>query len=1010
MYNGTETELEFNPAYGKMKSFDKANFSKIDVSRIQFQSNTSRNNNFIGKSFGEIKEIIDEHLTIYPASLPSLDLDTMSITNITLSLENRKKDKNITILRIYSTSPYIFVEKIENVTIRSYRYIRFSFAIIPLEPGQYSALIMIETDIGVIPYHMDFKSTLNPVMYAKPHEIYQIYQQPYQYVINIAAAVDYTFIFDSSVFNPSKSTSTICSIILQPNYLEPGDYLTFLYFMTDIFTNVLPVYLHVIEENYTFKQDIKLYVGNYQSADIIMTNPSDKDLYVNDIRTKDPRIFVKLLNNSLIVKSHETKNISSIELICQDSLQYDHINNFSVFVTVNGHLNLIRGEIINPPLGTQLIYYIPPMNDITTYSHIAIENQNNFSIFVFGVTCNLSFYDVKEFSPFVLGPNETSMDFFVTLTEEFDITQNPFSISIFTNASVYNFDMNRYPMPIRIVSATDNITILENNTIDFGTVLNMSSIQMSFKVFNDNHLPIQLNQISSSSNGVTIKCPNLSKDSVIKPNNYKVYKTYIMFNEPSRNTSQIFFKFKHTEYKITIKWKPICGTIKFDITISDNLILGSDYYGTVIIESKFHHDIELKGMQTNVPQQVKPQFPLKLKRYVKTRLSEFMIKLDPSFPFTRGFYRVLSNSDSYDAQEKAWKALWKDNLSISLNFEFNIGNGFSFYTSKRINISHAVFPPGIIDYGAIHADEIFVKSVYLTNPFTRPVMFKFHGVKNGTDGKFNIKHVKSITLQRNESSEFMLTFEGAIPGKCNFEIPVTTNCTPPFVVMVQSIVEYPRIRFSDIDNMIVSSVHFDASNDDEKYMNEIWTQCVYVTNNALSPISINNLYITPNTFLKFRANNTNLQPYQTCSICFDFLLWNWDTKNTMKNLSFTVLAQHYLYSLPIYAQVSENAIVRIDEAMKKTMKLVSIIGFLSPVISLLISFVIYIWFKMELSWRKKRVDRAVKHFSVKNLKEAEIQKNEDPIDPNVVWHRKRGYNPHPANETTLDLIEKMLDV
>lgn len=1004
-----ETELDYNPTLGYPNTKLDLNISLIPSTPIVFQDTILTDFDPVDKNYDDLIFNFSELLRLDPPSLTDLELNTYTPNNFTISIENVQNSESVTIKRIYSNSPDIYVQKYDEKTIRPARKATISFAIIAHDYGHNSGNIFIETSLGTILYYIDYRATNNPIISVEAQHIYQIYQHPFEYLLNISYLNNYTMLFDSAVFNPHKTFGSICALSLTPNFLDYGIYQTFVYIRTTKSTIIIPIYVHITDENMVITNDLVFGISRNEIKYITIHNPTENTLNVTSISCQDNKFKANLTEKYIVIYPFQYKRVAYVQAAYRVNTTFKFngtIYRSNMSLTINEKSYYINLALRKYPAVTKAAFYRPPVNDYTTIAVAEVANFNKEPVVVFSAKLNSPFYSIKDFIPCILSPSKFSSEFFITLIKDFDALEKPLDMTIFTNSSIYRYSVIRYAMPVNLQVNTVNVS-MSHNTITFGNVYNGSTRSLSFRIGNDNHIPIKFIEAYSTSQPLEVNHSKNFCNQTILPGQSMILKLDILFKNQPTSEDRIIFEFEHCKVKINLVWRHSFGRVDLNITLHKDLILGSDYQGYVTAVSHFDQEIKIVELETDVAQLKSVNLPIILKNNQKIVVSDIVLKLERSFPLTRGFFKIISSDDSYDAQKQAWESLWTSELTVPIEVKLLLESGFSFNTQITVNISHAAFPQGIIDFGTIHADEIFCKSINLHNPFSRPILFNFHGVKNGTDGKYNIKHRKVIVVESHESSEFMLTFEGTIPGKYSLEIPVTTNCTPPFTILVSATVEYPRIRFSDIDHNMVTHIEFDVG-DDDQYMLNKWTKCVYVTNNALSPISMNNLYITPNTFVSFRANKTNLQPYQTCSICFDFSLWLFDSDSQNGNISFTVLAQHYLYTLPIYVKISQKAVDQVNAAVRKTMEVISVIGMLSPFVSFIVGLIILIWFRSELNWRLKRVDRAVKHYSVKEYTQMEVQKDEVHDGPTKQWVKKRNWAPRAVSDSTLQIMAQMI--
>ncbi|KAI5509866.1 RW1 protein-like protein family [Trichomonas vaginalis G3] len=989
--NTTIKDVEFRPTLANKNQSFRQDISKIPLTRLEYTNDTLLDYDPVNENFDYLNLQFSDTVLFNPVEMRNFEIDTYSPTNYTLHIENVLEKESIKISNIFTNCPFIFIEKTKSSTIKPSEIFSFTFSILCSREGHFSGIIFVVSDHGTFPYYIDFICNLVPVIHTESQHIYQEINQPFTFRLNYTGTIETSLIYDSSIFDPSQTTVSFTSILLHPNQLKFGTYLTFLFIKSYTFTCIVPIYLHIVDHSMIIFGDFFFGSGYPDLQYVKVINLENNTLNVTSIQSFESKLIVNLTDwKNNLVPPFSTRTVAYVALGALKNSSWNHIKSgieMEYALTIN-NIQYNKTVIFRKFGGiAKCAYYTPHGNDLTTVAHISISNLHPDPLMILSATVESQYFSVKEFFPQVVGHKNYSEEFFITLNKNFDILEQQLYLIVQTNASRHKFPIIRRPMPIEITSNTLNVSIdSHTNSIKFDSIFNMSSRTLSFRVKNNNHARIFLKNVSTRFPCILVERIDPYSDGAIEPFQTLIVWVRITFVAFCNTNTTFTFNFEHKNVSIGLLYNLLAGTMKLDIALRKNFIIGADYEGYITVKSEFADKLRILDIQANYPQVIPHKMPLVITNYTKFVIATYNISLDENFPLTAGFFNILRESDTFETQKKRWKELWTGNFVFPIEIKLRLENGFYFIATMDRNISHAAFPQGIIDFGTIHADEIFCKSINLHNPFTRPIVFTLHDIVNETNPKFNIKHRKIISIDSHETKEFMLTFEGTVPGKYNLEIPVTTNCTPPFTIIILANVEYPRVRFSNEDHNMVTSIEFIVG-DDQQYMLNKWTKCVYVTNNAFSPISMNNLYITPNMFISFRANKTSLQPYQTTSVCFDFSLWLFDSDKTEGNISFTVLAQHYLYTLPIYVKISDKAVKQVNEAVNKTMKVISTIGLMSPFVSLLIRITVFVWFRKDMKWRERRVQRAAKHYSVKEYTTAEVQKDDLTSNPKTQEER-----------------------
>ena len=171
---------------------------------------------------------------------------------------------------------------------------------------------------------------------------------------------------------------------------------------------------------------------------------------------------------------------------------------------------------------------------------------------------------------------------------------------------------------------------------------------------------------------------------------------------------------------------------------------------------------------------------------------------------------------------------------------------------------------------------------------------------------------------------------------------------------------------------------------------------------------MNNMQITQNKFLKFNANQTVLEQHQTMSICFEMSLWLFENETDTSDFKFTVNAQNFVYTLPIRVNLSDLTIRHVYSSVDGTLDLISFLSVSAIIGSFAITVFCFAWFKKEEFWKRKRVSRAAKHFSVNSKKTAEVQKSDENSALSTQWVDSDKKVLEPASKFSLEMMEQMI--
>ena len=481
--------------------------------------------------------------------------------------------------------------------------------------------------------------------------------------------------------------------------------------------------------------------------------------------------------------------------------------------------------------------------------------------------------------------------------------------------------------------------------------------------------------------------------------------------EPEINDS-IKFIGEQAAVEVKLNWNPIPGSINVKSTISNHQTYGTMLEGSITVESTFSVDeIELidvlYNMDLNKTNEIENNIVLKAdQEYIVSYISTM---LDNNFKLVKNFFTQIKSTDSYQKQNEIWEKNWPEGMNISLDLTFNFKDDYYYIYKIPIRIGYSSFPRSTIDFTTIYTDEIFSKQTKITNFFNIPVEFTLHDPLQYSKDSYSIKYKRHAIVQPHDSFDVVVTLECYKPDIYTIEIPVTTNISPPFIIPVTVTVEIPKVRFTNSTGEMVTEVSFNDGSD-PKYMQNKWKQCINMFINDDSELSLKNFHITNNNFLSCSMNTTTFKQNQTVELCFDLSLWLYESDDDISNLEFSLSALNFLYVLPIKINLSKEAKINIIKSLDQTINIFSLVSIFPLFFNILLTLFCYLWFNSELKWKKERIERAIKHFSVNQLKTAGIQQNEDNYNIYTQWI----YNDNekflgPASKDACELMEHMIN-
>ena len=170
------------------------------------------------------------------------------------------------------------------------------------------------------------------------------------------------------------------------------------------------------------------------------------------------------------------------------------------------------------------------------------------------------------------------------------------------------------------------------------------------------------------------------------------------------------------------------------------------------------------------------------------------------------------------------------------------------------------------------------------------------------------------------------------------------------------------------------------------------------------------MHITPNSAVQFRTGRSHIKANETCPICFDLSMWLVDTESRgdKQEIAFSVSVDNFLYQLPIKIDLTDQAKRNARKSINRTVYLLCIVIVSVPIMHIFVSFLLYVWFVYETNWKAKRVERAVKHFSVNKLRNNGSQQQSDSQEVRTHWAFTDDKELIPASQASIELMEQLM--
>ena len=1012
------SETNFNSFPNLQKIISDSDYIQVNMNSKETIESDNHYNDYSNLNFK-----YSQYVSFFPQQQNNFDINLYAINNFTVEMTNIMKNQDLQIKKIFSYSSTLFVKKCENQLLKPNQKITFSFFIYPTKIGQSSKTVFIETDKGTFPYYITYTvhPCILPHITKKIPTIYQSVDKLHTFKFNLVIDTplnNLSMVFDSSVFDADQSYITQFELILAPaEGIKVGRYQTFIYLHTSQSIVCIPMFLEIFpNEIRSLKEEIFIKtISIYDqpvSKPIEIFNPTDQVYEVKNIGflgRVDPSITIR--RDYVYCFKNQITHIADINVSSKNTFSFNRNLNITLYnqelnetkyIIVKIHACVLSGKLNIASLKNQ--------EDFTgTISH-KIRNSFALPIVILGAYIDSTFITIHEFEQMILKPGRDTNILFISHQYEYQVLYRSVNLKIITNATTCNIPLKKFiRAPIQVDLLDKQFKYNHSfHAYSIGKVYSTSKRKFTFRITNRNTDPFYLLDIQTSKN-IRAELNSYTFNPFIQPGMSLDISVTIDFviEGVSQYIDNIYFMGEDNLFgQINVLWEPINGTFRIGTSLKHDQTYGATYHGDVRVQSTYEHDVTLRSLSINIPTAYfSHDCPLNVSKNTEYLVASISITLDKKYFVTKGFFDMIDCNPSFQLQNQLWENLWSKPIHYDFVVTISLDKGFYYSQAIPMSITSYTLPTTSLDFSTIHAGEIFLRTTTLSNYFNVPIEFKFHNIKQSL--AYSITYKKSLILQPHSNYDFSVTFEGKKPGYYSLEIPVTTNLTPPFVIPVSATTEYPKIKFVDKNQNVVTSVDF-SGGEDELYTSDKWTKCIYISNNSPGSLSLTNLQITPNNFIKFYANQTNLLKKETISLCFDMYLWLYQNETDYSDLQFSVSAQNFVYTIPIHVNLSEATIRHIYSSLDRTQDIISFLSLLAPCTSLLFVLIGYLWFYKDLWKKTKRVERAVKHYSVNNYKTFGIQKSDENAALSTQWVHQNDPPLLPASKLSIERMEQFI--
>jgi hypothetical protein len=874
------------------------------------------------------------------------------------SITNVDPTNPLEILEVSSSSRDLLLSAIDPTTLRPGDSLQITVFLISCEPRPFSALILVRTSKGTIPYLVTCRSVISRQDTMIPRLFHYSSGFPVDISLKIPPIFQHKFaiLYDAGLFVEARQSDR--SVVFCPVVLKPGHYLTFVHLITEPVSRTFPlcicssqkllqpfypiIYLEMVTSPKGFSESI-----------IQIANPTPLDYQIISIvlaREAPPNVRLEAHDLPLLCRSLADTVVGKVILSGSRAGEVD------TAVVVTYEINDKRVEqVIDIPVRGSVEYgsFEPSSPAIELFqtkgNSQSIYFTNNFNVPVVVAAARLDSPHVRvvNFTPFVVPPKQRSPDLRVKYT---------FSTLVAAFDTILYVDTNATNLRIPVWCYNGHITVSEKPDFTedpseplffrLGRTLCGSSVEKTLYVRNPNPDPYLLTSFSAT--------PGIQATGQWQTDDAGGLRSHSL---APFSAEKIFIRirFAHIESTqlrndtlslggvgslahIIISWIPHAGSLQVSTTLPPVIFPGKRYNATVYVNSSY-----------SIPRKVIGAFSQRrflavfsMITYIRPNATTAVAALTMMFlpevmeQFT--ISEVFRDYRNYSYQVRAWGELWSSPLQVEVGFFLHL------HPDSKIRVSF-----GIV-LGRSSFQDVDMPAGYI---LPRTNITQFLDVRNNHDCAVAF-HGSSFDAVAGpgETISVPIRFAGTDLGCFTYYYPITTNITAPFYLNISGVVVLPKLRYVDAAGTVVKELWFG---------NGIWVCDVYLVNRGRTGVFLD--FAAPRKVFRVRTNcSDSLDISELCQLRFAVQFD--DLENESEVHFFLVKSAGVTSELKLIIELTKDG-------MKKLMRrrLVNYIGnyiILSvfTIGRILRSLFRWIRRRNDRRWRLRRIPKAIEKRSV----------------------------------------------
>ncbi|OHT17098.1 hypothetical protein TRFO_41280 [Tritrichomonas foetus] len=872
-----------------------------------------------------------------PKSLFIPSVNFLTLRPIIFNITNIHQTDNLYISEAYTTSCNVILEQFQPRYLKPDETLSITIYICPTEPAPASAIIMVVTSSGTLPYYVAYKPIITQKDFAHQMIYHQCLVQKTNFTVRTPPTINsriISVIYDSILFDPFRSSAErkFIHFALQP--INSGTYFSFMTFVChNDMVKVLPFFLIVstkfLQPYYPILLiDMVTSPTETAEADIKLVNPTHLQFTIISAtldKNAPSNIKVELHSHPIICTRNSYVVIGKV--VVSGAKQGD----INTVLTINYEGNVesritqsidlhVRGCVMYGSLEPSE----PRVNLLQTSQDLhRIHFTNHFPVpvVIISARTDSTLFRVQGFTPSIVQPGCVSEDIIVKFTYKMATSSFETILTVETNATNHQIPISGYNGQLTI--ATSNATISSDTHIfkSLGKVLVSSTTNFTFYIRNPNPVGYVMSDYNATP-GIVVNGFWLGNESApLRDHQMLPYSTeqinlFVGFNKVQHNKPRndtISIGTPDSYVQITLQWTPMNGGFYITANLPGVLIFGCTYKTEIFVNSSYSVSLKLRNLTTNVP-----IFNL----YTNApfiRSGVVTIIGNASFTLTTEMFRntrisaIFNSSLSWVAQKRKWNKLWASQLVYEIPISL-VFKGNSYVRSiLQLTIIPPIFPDLRYNYGYILPYCEMHGHIVHHNFLNTSVTYRFHSIDNAKSD------YETAISPPNSDITFNFTLIATKIGVNFYKIPITTNASHPFFIMIKAEVVTPNVLFVDYFGEKIDTIQFHAEDDFRK---TVWAKSVYLQNNGKTDVEIGQFFVRSKMFKISRACDKIIRQNETCRVDIHALLKHLKNQTEESNLSL------YVHGLRLTCKIS---VTLGDKAMRK-LEIIRTINFIIVII------------------------------------------------------------------------------